>query len=885
MRISYNDGSGLVTLAQDFHIQTVPYAWYANSLQGLTAANFVQINPGQNVTQANLENLFAGTNYNTLFNLASGTSTAPLSMNNQQIKNLADPSLAQDAATKNYTDTRVAGSLVNLSGVGAGVGDGRVLAWNATLNQWEAITPSSITDATKLPLAGGTMAGNINMNGQQVLNSGHITLQNLSTITLGKFTSVQEATLVGTLGVGNKGATWYNSTTDRLMYWDGDSAEPVGNSVSVDNITSAALQYFSYMPAGTECLSGEVLKWDAINDRWLCGTDAVGVTAHSGLTGLNADDHPQYVLLTGRAGGQSLQGGTAANGILTLESTSNATKGPVLIQPTTGNVGIGTTNPLATLHVEGTVRAQQVCDELGANCKDISTGWGAGGDIDGIVTAAGSALSGGALSGTATLAVVTDGTTIETNGSNQLQVRDAGVSLAKLAADSVDSSKIANDSIMNADINSAAAIAWSKINKTGAIAGDVGAASVSRAINTNSGSGLSGGGDLSADRNIALNVDNSTVEIATNTLRVRDGGITNAKITSLSVAKISSAAAEYFSYMPAGTECTNNYTLIWDSTTDRWICGALPTTFNHVADADNDTKIQVEESADEDRIRFDTAGTERMIIDAVGNVGVGTNNPGYKLDVNGQMNATQVCVAGDCRSSWPAAGSGNAVPLVTKISASDLPAGSFSALVNFTPDFNSAVINNLGGANLAANRVDIPSDGIYSIIATAYYCPQTSHYTSTAILIDGGTAFLAGSSVASGCRTDYASGVISLTTGQNVSMTLFDSVNGPTAGIGNISLSVVKLNSLGTSVLADLDGDTKLEVERSADDDTLRLATAGSDRLTILSSGSVGIGTTAPSSLLDIAGAVTSRPSGTGAGQAGQFVMRELAAGGTNTLA
>ena len=50
-----------------------------------------------------------------------------------------------------------------------------------------------------------------------------------------------------------------------------------------------------------------------------------------------------------------------------------------------------------------------------------------------------------------------------------------------------------------------------------------------------------------------------------------------------------------------------------------------------VKDADEDTKIQVEESSDEDKIRFDTAGTERMIITNAGNVGIGTSSPAEKL--------------------------------------------------------------------------------------------------------------------------------------------------------------------------------------------------------------------------------------------------------------
>jgi len=52
-----------------------------------------------------------------------------------------------------------------------------------------------------------------------------------------------------------------------------------------------------------------------------------------------------------------------------------------------------------------------------------------------------------------------------------------------------------------------------------------------------------------------------------------------------------------------------------------------------LSDADGDTKVMVEESADEDKIRFDTAGTERMIITNAGKVGVSTSDPSQLLTV------------------------------------------------------------------------------------------------------------------------------------------------------------------------------------------------------------------------------------------------------------
>ncbi|MCK5123495.1 MAG: hypothetical protein KAQ87_05125 [Candidatus Pacebacteria bacterium] len=54
-----------------------------------------------------------------------------------------------------------------------------------------------------------------------------------------------------------------------------------------------------------------------------------------------------------------------------------------------------------------------------------------------------------------------------------------------------------------------------------------------------------------------------------------------------------------------------------------------------LTDRDNDTKIQIEESDDEDYIRFDTAGSQEMTIDPLGNIGIGTADPQYLLDVRG----------------------------------------------------------------------------------------------------------------------------------------------------------------------------------------------------------------------------------------------------------
>ena len=60
------------------------------------------------------------------------------------------------------------------------------------------------------------------------------------------------------------------------------------------------------------------------------GAEAGKIDHGAALNGLTDDDHTQYGLLAGRSGGQVLVGGTASGDDLTLQSTSNATRGDLI---------------------------------------------------------------------------------------------------------------------------------------------------------------------------------------------------------------------------------------------------------------------------------------------------------------------------------------------------------------------------------------------------------------------------------------------------------------------------------------------------------------------------------------------------------------------------
>ena len=98
--------------------------------------------------------------------------TASVALNAQKITGLADPTLAQDASTKAYTDLQITnliaaapGALNTLDELAAALGDDASFATTVT---------NSL--AAKLPLAGGTMSGAIEMGTSKITGLGTPTL-------------------------------------------------------------------------------------------------------------------------------------------------------------------------------------------------------------------------------------------------------------------------------------------------------------------------------------------------------------------------------------------------------------------------------------------------------------------------------------------------------------------------------------------------------------------------------------------------------------------------------------------------------------------------------------------------------------------------------------
>ncbi|WPU66038.1 tail fiber domain-containing protein [Peredibacter starrii] len=110
----------------------------------------------------------------------------------------------------------------------------------------------------------------------------------------------------------------------------------------------------------------------------------------------------------------------------------------------------------------------------------------------------------------------------------------------------------------------------------------------------------------------------------------------NTTMTYYSVPNTNKATAQYHQDNWSNNQISANMTV----TSVMKNCGPTTPVPNSIVDADTGTRIQVEASSNENSIRFDTDGTQKMIINATGEVGIGTTTPVDKLDVVGNVALT-----------------------------------------------------------------------------------------------------------------------------------------------------------------------------------------------------------------------------------------------------
>ena len=314
----------------------------------------------------------------------------------------------------------------------------------------------------------------------------------------------------------------------------------------------------------------------------------------------------------------------------------------------------------------------------------------------------------------------------------------------------------------------------------------------------------------------------------------------------------------------------------WQSFTP--VAGSVAT----LIDPDADTKIEVETTADGDTVRLSTAGIERLQIDSDGNVGIGTTTPDAKLDVNGDFNIKQRYYFNTGQVTVPAgAGIANSVALPWKEGITTLDS-SFKYIVRlmtsgtgtytgayYIAGYNRATtsyeVRLVNRAGVGGNHPKLGISGTKMVVfnnhrnayPVEFYCESfevVNTYSMPHVMgadyqwqRDNDDLYYTDGNVGIGTNDPKAAlDVASTTSGflmprmttveraaitvsaDQTGMQVYDTTTGSvwlydgTAWVEAASLGAV-------ATLIDPDADTKIEVETTADDDTIRFTVAGTE--------------------------------------------------------
>ena len=268
--------------------------------------------------------------FDTTLNLSSGSITdtsGAISFGDENLTTTGTLSSGNFDATQATIDDVV----INSNGISIGAVDTNlVLSANGT----GVVDINSGVDALDI-----TATGTVGVTG--ILNADNLRIDgNTLSATNANGSVIIEPDGIGSVQIGSTAYPVGNSTFDLGKtgnvwndFWVDGSIQDDNTAFAISDLMS--LRNVKYRDSGqvSAVQNGDCLFYDDTSGTWLASAPDSEIN-HGDLSGLTTSDagHTQFVLLAGRAGGQSVQGGTAASENLDLESTSNATKGDIRVK-------------------------------------------------------------------------------------------------------------------------------------------------------------------------------------------------------------------------------------------------------------------------------------------------------------------------------------------------------------------------------------------------------------------------------------------------------------------------------------------------------------------------------------------------------------------------